>query len=194
MSLGFAQVKPNPSGDACFATIDPHFAATGSPARMEDGRIMTDYRPRCFQYPLAAAQAFGDTAYRTRMIHGANELMEAARQLNNRKVTATSCVDTMVPELYKRVCTWKGCKVVPGNFMGIGTGRIYVPSAESLASNPQRLAEVVTPGLPGTFGRNPPSVASQCAIGDSETEYKVKGDVARFGGSAKSHPYSAPRA
>ena len=114
-------------------------------------------------------------------------------------LTGTFCNEyviepSMVPELYKRVCTWKGCKVVPGNFMGIGTGRIYVPTAESLASNPQRLAEVVTPGLPGTFGRNPPSVASQCASGDSETEYKVKGDVARFGGSAKSHPYSAPRA
>ncbi len=193
MSLGFAQVRPNPSGDACFSTVDPRYAATGSPARMEDGRIMTDYRPRCFQYPVAAAQAFGDNEYRNRMIHGANELMEAARQVNNRKVTATTCVDTMVPELYKRVCTWKGCKVVPGNFMGIGTGRIYVPLAESMAANPQRLAET-TPSLPGTFARNPPSTASQCAIGDSETEYRVKGDVARFGGSAKSHPYSAPRA
>ena len=194
MSLSYASVSPNPSGDACFATIDPHYARTGAPARMADGRIMTDYRPRCFQYPVAAAQAFGDNEYRNRMVHGANELMEAARQLNNRKVTATSCVDTMVPELYKRVCTWKGCKVVPGNYQGIGTGRVYVPTASGYGDAPQKLSDISVPRIPGTFPRQPPMLGSQCALGDAEREYSVKGDVAQYGSSAKSHPYSAPRA
>ncbi len=139
---------------ACYSTVNPNQAATGSPGRMEDGRLFTDYRPRCFQYPLKAAQTWGDNEYRARMIHGAEELMDAARQLNNRKATAVSCVDTMVPELYKRVCTWQGCKVVPGNPMGIGVGRIYVPAAEGAAGNPQRaflqphLQEVVEYHLP----------------------------------------------
>ena len=193
MSLGYAPVAPNPSGAACFTTIDPHYASTGAPARMADGRVMTDYRPRCFQYPVAAAQRWGDNEARIRMIHGADELMEAARQLNNRKVLPTACVDTMVPELYKRVCTWRGCKVIPGNFMGIGTGRIYVPAAEGAAADPQTLSDVSVPKIFKTFERQPPRVGSQCAIGDPEGMWSLKGEVARFGAAAKSHPYSAPR-
>lgn len=191
-SLGFAPVGEL-KNDACYTTIDPRYAKQGSPARMADGRLMTDYRPRCFQYPTAAAQAFGDNDYRARMTHGAEELMAAARALNNRKLTATQCVDTMVPELYKRVCTWKGCKIVPGNFQGIGTGTIYVPSAESLASDPQALSDRTIPQIPQTFKREPPRAGSQCALGDPETTWTLRGEAA-VGGSAKSHPYSAPRA
>ena len=73
---------------SCFTTVNPNHAASGSPARMIDGRLFTDYRPRCHQYPVKAAGAWGDNEYRERMIHGADELMEAARQMNNRKVTA----------------------------------------------------------------------------------------------------------
>ncbi len=175
---------------ACFTTINPNQSATGSPARMMDGRLFTDYRPRCFQYPLKASQTWGDNEARQRMIHGADELMEAARQLNNRKVTATSCVDTMVPELYKRVCTWKGCKTVSGNFAGIGVGRIYLPSEEGAAADPQKLADASVPPMFGTNMRQPPSAPSQCAIGDPETSWVMKNAV----GTAKSHPYSAPRA
>jgi len=189
-SLAFSPVSANT--DACYTTIDPHFATHGSPARMADGRIMTDYRPRCFQYPVAAAQAFGDNEYRNRMVHGAQELMAAARAMNNRKNTSTDCVDTMVPELYKRVCTWKGCKTVPGNFQGIGTGRIYIPSAESSSGNPQALSDTM-PAIPQTFAREAPRVGSQCALSDPETAWSIKGDAA-MNGSAKSHPYSAPRA
>ncbi len=175
---------------ACFATINPNQAASGSPARMADGRLFTDYRPRCYQYPLKAAQTWGDNEYRARMVHGAEELMEAARQLNNRKATATKCVDTMVPELYKRICTWKGCKVIPGNFSGIGVGRIFVPSDEGLAGNPQALADSSVPALFGTSPRAPTTAPSQCGLGDPETAWVLKNAV----GTAKSHPYSAPRA
>lgn len=191
-SLGFAEVSPNPAGPACYATADPHFT-TGAPARMADGRIMTDYRPRCFQYPLAAAQQWGDNEARQRMVHGADELMEAARAVNNRKATSVTCVDTMVPELYKRVCTWKGCKTIPGNFQGIGVGRIYVPSAEGAAADPQILSDVSVPAIPKTFARQPPRIASQCAVDDPEKAYSFHGDATFYGGSAKSHPYSAPR-
>jgi hypothetical protein len=191
-SLGFASVTPYPMPNACFTSVDPHYARTGAPARMADGRIMTDYRPRCHQYAVAAAGAFGEDA-RRRMIHGADELMMAAREMNNRKNTATACVDTMVPELYKRVCTWKGCKVVPGNFQGIGTGRIYVPSAEGAAGNPQALSETM-PQIPQTFSRAPPQVPSVCAVDDKETAWALHGPIEQYGSSAKSHPYSAPRA
>ena len=177
----------------CYATIDPHYAAHGTPARMADGRVMTDYRPRCYQYPTVAAAEFGDNDVRMRMTHGAEALMKQARDLNNRKVTSQNCVDTMVPELYKRVCTWKGCKTVPGNFQGIGTGRIYVPSIYKSASAPQALSDATIPMAPGTFPREPPSSMSRCAQDDPETAFSLKGNASIYGGSAASHPYSAPR-
>lgn len=193
MSLGFSQVVPNPSGNACFTTVNPH-TRTGAPARMADGRLMTDYRPRCLQYATAAAGVFGGEDYRARMIRNAGELMAAAREVNNRKATAVSCVDTMVPELYKRVCTWKGCKTIPGNFQGIGTGRIYVPAASSSAANPDALMEATLPRMPLTYPRAGPRVGSQCAVDDKETAWSIRGDVAVHGTPAKAHPYSAPRA
>jgi hypothetical protein len=193
-SLSFMPVASSGPSDACFSTVNPHYSSQGTPARMADGRVLTDYRPRCFQYPTAAAAAFGGDEYRTRMIHGADELMAAARELNNRKVTSVSCVDTMVPELYKRVCTWKGCKTIPGNYQGIGTGRIYVPSASGAASDPQALSDMTVPTLPQTFPRAGPRVGSQCALGDPETAWALKDATSIYGSSAKSHPYSAPRA
>ena len=192
-SLSFAPTLGS-GGPACFSTTDPHYAMTGAPARMADGRIMTDYRPRCHQYAVSASMTWGDNESRTRMIHGAEELMEIARQVNNRKVLPTSCVDTMVPELYKRVCTWRGCKTVPGNHMGIGTGRIYVPEAEGAAADPQVLSDVSVPKLPQTWARQPSRIPSVCAADDPEKMWSLRGDVARLGSSAKSHPYSAPRA
>ncbi len=178
------------SDAACFTTVNPNHANTGAPARMMDGRLFTDYRARCHQYPVKAAAAWGDNEYRERMIHGADELMNAARQMNNRKATAATCVDTMVPEMYKRVCTWKGCKVVPANPAGVGTGRIYVPSIESAADDPQMLADVSIPAIFGTFPREAPSEVSKCALADPEGAWALKGAPM----NAKSHPYSAPRA
>jgi len=193
-SLSFAPVMMNPAGSACFTSTDPHYAETGAPARMADGRMVTDYRPRCYQYPIQAAQQFGDNDARLRMIHGADALMAAAREMNDLKNTPTACDDTMVPELYKRVCTWEGCKTIPGNFMGIGTGRIFVPSSAGNASSPQALSDEGVPQIPLTFPRHPPRLPSQCAVDDPETQWSIGGAVAQYGASAKSHPYSAPRA
>jgi hypothetical protein len=193
MSLGFANVAAYPAPNACFTSVNPHYATSGAPARMADGRLMTDYRPRCLQYAVAAAGAFGEQDARRRMINGADELMTAARELNNRKNTAISCVDTMVPELYKRVCTWKGCKVIPGNFQGVGTGRIYIPSSVGSAANPQALSDSM-PAIPQTFPRAPPQIPSMCAVDDTETAWSLNGPIEKYGSAAKSHPYSAPRA
>jgi hypothetical protein len=193
-SLNFAPVGSLGRGAACFTSVNPHYSSSGAPARMADGRIMTDYRPRCHQYPVSAAMTWGDNESRARMTHGAEELMEAARQLNNRKVLPTSCVDTMVPELYKRVCTWRGCKTVPGHFTGIGTGRIYVPAAAGAAADPQTLSDVSVPAIPQTWARQAPRVGSMCAADDPETMWSLKGDALLYGSSARSHPYSAPRA
>lgn len=178
---------------ACFATVDPQYAKHGTPARMADGRVMTDYRPRCYQYPTLAAAELGDNGVRQQMTDGALQLMSQARELNNRKVTSQTCVDTMLPDLYKRVCTWKGCKTVPGNYQGLGVGRVYIPELYRTASAPQALSDATIPRLPGTFPRRPPPVGSQCASDDPERAFAWKGDAAKYGSAAASHPYSAPR-
>jgi hypothetical protein len=178
---------------ACFATIDPQYAKHGTPARMADGRVMTDYRPRCYQYPTLAAAELGDNGVRQQMTDGALQLMSQARELNNRKVTSQTCVDTMLPDLYKRVCTWKGCRTVPGNYQGLGVGRVYIPELYRTASAPQALSDATIPRLPGTFPRRPPPVGSQCASDDPERAFAWKGDAAKYGSAAASHPYSAPR-
>jgi len=192
--FGYAPVTPNVGGAGCYTTVDSHYSETGAPGRMADGRIVTDYRPRCFQYPILAAQKWGDNVARQKMVHGAEELMAAARAVNDYKNTPTSCVDTMVPELYQRVCTWNGCKTIPGNFQGVGTGRIYVPMSAEYASSPQTLSDMNVPAIPDTYKPKRPRFPSQCAPEDSQTQWSIQGNATNFGGGAKSHPYSAPRA
>ena len=192
-ALGFMNLGSDLTNAACFATIDPQYAKHGTPARMADGRVMTDYRPRCYQYPTLAAAEVGDNGVRQQMTDGALQLMSQARELNNRKVTSQTCVDTMLPDLYKRVCTWKGCRTVPGNYQGLGVGRVYIPELYRTASAPQALSDATIPRLPGTFPRRPPPVGSQCASDDPERAFAWKGDAAKYGSAAASHPYSAPR-
>ena len=196
MSLNtYAPVRPNPAGPACYTSIDPHYEETGAPARMADGRLVTDYRPRCFQYPILAAQKWGDNNARERMVRGAEELMAATRAVLNMKNTATSCEDTMVPELYQRVCTWDRCRTINGNYQGIGTGRIYVPSSARYASSPQTLSDMNVPVIPKTFAKHPPRFPSQCATDDAAKQWSIQDNLAVFSpAGAKSHPYSAPRA
>jgi hypothetical protein len=161
---------------------------------MADGRLVTDYRPRCFQYPYLAAQKWGDNNARERMVRGAEEIMAATRAVLNMKNTPTSCEDTMVPELYQRVCTWDRCRTINGNYQGIGTGRIYVPSSAQYASSPQTLSDLNVPVIPKTFARKPPRFPSQCAPDDPATQWSIQDNLAVFSAGAKSHPYSAPRA
>lgn len=181
-SLGFAPLSssgPNPG--QCFTTPDPQYAREGAPARMADGRLFTDFRPTCSSYPVAACGTWGDNETRERMTHGATELMNAGRSMISAKVDPASCVDTMVPELYRRVCTWKGCKTIPGHFAGIGTGRVYVESAAN--QDPETSSRISVPVMPGTFPRMGLGTPTNCSV--------PGGNEIHPGGRA--HFYSAPR-
>jgi hypothetical protein len=180
-----------PSGD-CFTTIHPNQPT--APARMEDGRLFTDYRPRCAQYPVKVTGRWGEHDGRQKMIQTSDMLMEEARNLLQKKAAAVkdSTVDTMVPEVYKRVCTWRGCETVPGHYAGIGTGRIYIPNAASAADDADGLARATIPTMRNTFSMEGPPTASVCAADDKEKLWKFLDQPAGY--SARATPYSGPRA
>lgn len=178
--LGYAPVPSNrPNPGQCYTTPDPQFAREGAPGRMADGRLFTDFRPTCSSYPVAACGTWGDNETRLRMTNGATDLMNAGRSMISAKVDPSSCVDTMVPELYRRVCTWKGCKTIPGHFAGIGTGRVYVGSAAE--ADPATSSKLSVPPLPGTFPR----------MGLPPTNCSIPGGNEIRGGRVNT--YSAPR-
>jgi len=174
---------------SCFTTSYPR--VKGAPARMADGRSYTDYRPRCESYPVKAAGVWGQHDARQRTIADAESFMRGANQILNTKMGAHKCVDTMVPELYKRVCTYDGCHTIEGHYAGIGTGRIYRPSLSSEAADSQALAYGNTAPLPHTF----PIIASQeinsCAAGDPEMFWQPLAPKAVS--IARAYPYSGPR-
>uniref|UniRef100_A0A6C0DRV1 Uncharacterized protein n=1 Tax=viral metagenome TaxID=1070528 RepID=A0A6C0DRV1_9ZZZZ len=188
--LSFGPATPS-DGD-CFTTINPN--SDKGPARMADGRSFTDYRPRCLQYPLRVTGQFGEHDGRQKMIQGGDQLMTDAQTLLQKKLGPVqgSCVDTMVPELYKRVCTWRGCTTVSGHYAGIGTGRIYIPDGAAAADDPDGLALATLPKVPNTFSMQGNVTGSQCAIDDREKLWKFL-DTPK-GYSARAAPYSGPRA
>ena len=190
MSLAYAPAIP--ANGNCYTTIDPNHDQSAD--RMHDGRLFTDYRPRCLQYPLKVTGVWGEHDGRQKMIQATDSLMDEARTLLQRKVAPVkgSCVDTMVPELYKRVCTWRGCETVPGHYAGIGTGRVYVPESAALAGDPDSLAKSTIPPMPDTFSMEGKSEPSQCAADDKEKFWKFLDQPQGY--SARATPYSGPRA
>lgn len=82
-------------------------------------------------------------------------LIGTDRSLTAMKAGTMGCVDTMVPELSKRVCGWDGCTTLPGHPAGIGQGRLYLPGRPDLVGgDPDRLA-AETAFTHGTFFSNP---------------------------------------
>jgi len=92
------------------------------------------------------------------------------RSLTVMKAGSTGCVDTMVPELTKRVCGWNGCVTLPAHGVGIGQGRLYLPGQPDLAAADPDVVAAATFPMAGTFSSNPdlyvvspPSAASRNA-------------------------------
>lgn len=189
-SLGFGSAVPSQGN--CFTTI--YSKNQNAPTRMEDGRMFTDYRPRCAQYPIKLNAQWGEHDGRQNMIHGGDVLMEEARNVLQKKATPVSgsCIDTMVPELYKRVCTWRGCETIPGHYAGIGTGRVYIPDSANLAEEPEQLALVTQPNIANTYEMEGPTESSQCAADDKEKLWSFLDTPTQH--SARNMPYSGPRA
>ena len=105
------------------------------PARMNDGRHFTDYRPSCHLNNMIRANnnVLNSYDYRMFLTNNASKLMDLNRQYSCEKNCSTNCVSpydetTMLPEKELTNCNEKGCVTNPSVFEGIGSGRVYSPN------------------------------------------------------------------
>ena len=126
----------------------PNAKYAGSPARMQDGRLFTDYRSNCKLLPedMEVGGSFED---KERLQRDGPRRIQADRDRTSNHAISTGCVDTMVPETSKRSCSWNGCVTLPTYDVGIGQGRLYLPDRADLV-DPDQLAEATAFAF-GTF-------------------------------------------
>jgi len=157
----------------------------GSPARMSDGRLFTDYRSNCSL--LGAHQqgtpAFGaDFDRKQRLQETGIHMISADRSTTVMRAGTIGCVDTMVPEMTKRVCAWDGCKTLRAHPAGIGQGRLYLPGRQDLVAADPDLLAAATAFDHGTFSANPNTYIAGSSVAPS----------AKIAVPARPNRYSAP--
>jgi hypothetical protein len=126
----------------------------GSPARMADGRHFTDFKANCHLTPqLVQSNTWPEYERRQMMFKGADSQMNMDRMMTVMRAGHGVCVDTMVPEMSKRVYSWNGPVELLSHPAGVGTGRMYLPGRQELVTgDPDVLAAATFPELFGTFG------------------------------------------
>ena len=122
----------------------------GAPARMADGRLFTEYRSSCSLLAPLKDTTFADFERNQLMKTTGVYQISNDRMMSTMKAGSSNCVDTMVPELKKRVYAWDGPVAAVNDVMtqpiGIGTGRMYLPgSPELVYADPDVLAAKTFP-------------------------------------------------
>jgi len=134
-------------------TPNPRFP--GAPARMADGRLFTNYRQNGSLLAPLGKQPFADWERHQLMKNTGEIAIKSDRGQTVMAAAAYGCVDTMVPELQKRVYAWNGPILLPCQSTGIGTGQSYLPGRLELVSgDPDVLAAATFPEMAGTFSTN----------------------------------------
>jgi hypothetical protein len=132
--------------------VNPRFPT--SAARMADGRLFTDYRANCTLIPQNTNKPWTEYQRHTHLQSNGTFMIAAERNAAaSRAASGANCVDTMVPELSKRVYRWDGL-VEQGvsHAAGIGTGRMYLPGRTDLiTADPDVVAAATFPVIPGTY-------------------------------------------
>ena len=134
---------------------NPHHP--GAPARMADGRLFTDYRGNGTLLTPLGFRPFAEFERRGTMIATGDAATAGDRSIATLRAASTGCVDTMVPELDKRVYTNRSVERLPNHAVGIGSGRFYLPKSQSglIGGDPDYLAAATFPAIPGVFSANP---------------------------------------
>jgi hypothetical protein len=131
---------------------------------MADGRLFTDYTANCKLLPPLLGGTWADHDRRVVMRNNGPARIAGDRQQTVTNAGSTGCVDTMLPELSKRVYAWNGPvteRIVEP--VGLGTGRLYLPGRmDLLGADPDVVAAATIPStmLPGTFSATGGSYAT----------------------------------
>jgi hypothetical protein len=108
------------------------------PFRLSDGRLFTDYRPRCQQdqYVRMANGAKSTFEHRQWMINNADQIMAQERQMILDTKSCKPCfgpneAGTMLPETSMVSCDGKTCTFAPWEMgtNGLGQGRLNTHAA-----------------------------------------------------------------
>lgn len=96
------------------------------PARMNDGRQFTDYRPNCY-LNNDLGQNMGSWQYRTYLTRNANEIHDKMIQEIEKTTACTSCTGAPIPDVKTVVdCTHQNtCYYNMKDPNGLGQGRNY---------------------------------------------------------------------
>jgi hypothetical protein len=111
--------QPPPATPYVGSIPDPRFPQWAS--KMSDGRLVTDYRPKCARNIPTGTQF----ATRQWMQHNADSIVHASRQRQTQRTGAGTAFDmSVVPKAAAVVkCTPFSCGVIPGSRDGIGMER-----------------------------------------------------------------------
>ena len=107
------------------------------PPRMDDGRHFTDYRPRCMANFTLNDESLNSFEYRQYLIKNADSIMKNNSIAAYKTNVCGPCVEpynvgTMLPEQSIQVCNKNTCKFTLADQNGLGLGRQYGVSQESL--------------------------------------------------------------
>jgi hypothetical protein len=127
----------------------------GSAARMADARLFTDYRANCTLIPQNTDKLWSEHQRHVHLQSNGAYMIAADRNAAVTRASSARCVDTMVPELSKRVYRWDGPVTQTQGIShpaGVGTGRLYLPGRTDLVgADPDIVAAATFPVIPGTF-------------------------------------------
>lgn len=129
---------------------------------MADGRLFTEYRRSTLLVPKLGSERWAQWEQHRNLQQNGTIYMNSDRGQTVMRAASYGCVDTMVPELTKRVARWDGAVELLSQPAGIGSGRSYLPGrTELVAGDPDILAATTFPEMIGTF---PTRVATYTAI------------------------------
>ncbi len=91
------------------------------PARMSDGRFITDYYPNC-SMNLSAQKNMSSWQYKLFLTRNASEIMNSIRDFNHKKYGCDNCNDPSIPlqNQYLQNCTNYACHISEVNPKGVG--------------------------------------------------------------------------
>lgn len=108
------------------------------PPRMDDGRHFTDYRPRCMANFVLNNESLNSFEYRQYLINNADAIMKKNSIAAYNETACGACVEpynmgTMLPEQSVQSCNKSTCKFNLNDQNGLGLGRDYGTTQESIA-------------------------------------------------------------